>query len=154
GASNLRAYPKFQRTEGDGRVHEPRTRACVRAAARRWGDSWASPRPRRSWQLPLHAPIRAPTLFYGCSFSFFFFNLIISPLIFRRWSRTLISSNQIKPRMREHGKGAGKSRPASPSPAKPSPLRPPSSFAPETATGGEGRRRQSTHPHHTPFGCG
>ena len=48
-------------------------------------------------------------------FSFFLSNLIISPLILRGWGRALFCSNQIKPRMREHGwahgRGAGKSRP-------------------------------------------
>ena len=65
--------------------------------------------------LPFHAPIRAPTSSNGCIFSFFLSNLIISPLILRRWGRALFCSNQIKPRMREHGwahgRGAGKSRP-------------------------------------------
>ena len=65
--------------------------------------------------LPLHAPIRAPTSSYGCLFSSFLSNLIVSPLILRGWGRTLFSSNQIKPRTREHGwahaGGAGKSRP-------------------------------------------
>ena len=58
---------------------------------------------------------------YPCShliqrlFFFFLSNLILPPLILRRWGRVLFCSNQIKPRIREYGwtheRGAGKSRP-------------------------------------------
>ena len=65
--------------------------------------------------LPPHALICASISFYGCLFSFFLSNLIISTLILRGWGRALFYSNQIMPRMREHGwahtRGAGKSRP-------------------------------------------